>query len=230
MEAGFGEWGRKMQTDLSDGVRYLAREGIVDPTRVCIVGASYGGYAALAGVTVQSGVYRCAVSVAGISDLRRFRKWTVENHLSSSQRNWDRFMGTADQKDPDLLAVLPIEHVNAVSVPVLLIHGRDDTVVPYEQSDLMLNALKRAVKSVEMLTLKHEDHWLSRGETRLQMLQTSVAFLKVHNPPNAVQLAGAVLGRGHCGLGGAGGVMASDGSSNPGSTNSSSVPLPSETR
>ena len=184
MEAGFGEWGRKMQTDLSDGVRYLARQGIVDPKRVCIVGGSYGGYAALAGVTVESGVYRCAVSVAGISDLRRFRKWTVDNHLSWSQRNWDRFMGTADQKDPDLLAVSPIEHVSAVNVPVLLIHGRDDTVVPYEQSDLMLGALKRAGKSVEMVTLKHEDHWLSHGETRLQMLQASVAFLKAHNPPN----------------------------------------------
>ncbi len=76
LQAGFGEWGRKMQSDLSDGVRYLAHQGIIDPKRVCIVGASYGGYAALAGVTVESGVYRCAVSVAGISDLRRFRKWT----------------------------------------------------------------------------------------------------------------------------------------------------------
>jgi dipeptidyl aminopeptidase/acylaminoacyl peptidase len=93
-------------------------------------------------------------------------------------------MGTADQKNPDLLAVSPIEHVGAVSVPVLLIHGRDDTVVPYEQSEVMLSALKRAGKSVELVTLKHEDHWLSRGETRLQMLQASVAFLKANNPPN----------------------------------------------
>src|SRR5262249_23938626 len=74
LSAGFGEWGRKMQTDLSDGVRFLVNERIVDPGRVCIVGASYGGYAALAGVTLQSGVYRCAVSVAGISDLRAFVK------------------------------------------------------------------------------------------------------------------------------------------------------------
>jgi dipeptidyl aminopeptidase/acylaminoacyl peptidase len=185
LEAGYGEWGRKMQTDLSDGVRYLARLGTIDPKRVCIVGASYGGYAALAGVTVESGVYRCAVSVAGIADLRRFRKWMRESsHLGWSQRYWDRFMGTADQKDPDLLAVSPIEHVSAVSVPVLLIHGRDDTVVPYEQSDLMLSALKGAGKSVEMVTLKHEDHWLSRGETRLQMLQASVAFLRANNPPD----------------------------------------------
>jgi dipeptidyl aminopeptidase/acylaminoacyl peptidase len=184
LEAGFGEWGRKMQTDLSDGVRYLARQGIIDPKRVCIVGASYGGYAALAGVTVESGVYRCAVSVAGISDLRRFRKWTVANSVGWSQRYWDRFMGTADQKDPALIAISPIEHVAAVTVPVLLIHGRDDTVVPFEQSDVMLSALQRAGKPVTLVTMKHEDHWLSRGETRLQMLQATVDFLKANNPPN----------------------------------------------
>jgi dipeptidyl aminopeptidase/acylaminoacyl peptidase len=185
VQAGFGEWGRKMQTDLSDGVRYLAREGTIDPRRVCIVGASYGGYAALAGVSIESGVYRCAVSVAGISDLRRLRKWLVgRSGIGIGQRYWDRFMGTADQKEPALLAISPIEHVAAVASPVLLIHGRDDTVVPYEQSDLMLDALKRAGKSAQLVTLKHEDHWLSRSETRLQMLQATVDFLKANNPPN----------------------------------------------
>src|SRR6202023_1199495 len=69
--AGHGQWGRKMQTDLSDGVRYLEGQGIIDPARVCIVGASYGGYAALAGISLQHGIYRCAVSVAGLSDLHR---------------------------------------------------------------------------------------------------------------------------------------------------------------
>jgi dipeptidyl aminopeptidase/acylaminoacyl peptidase len=184
LQAGFGEWGRKMQSDLSDGVRYLANQGTIDPKRVCIVGASYGGYAALAGITVESGVYRCAVSVAGISDLRRFRKWTIANQMGWSQRYWDRFMGTADQNDPSLLAISPIEHVATVTVPVLLIHGRDDTVVPYEQSDVMQSALQRAGKSVTLVTMKHEDHWLSRGETRLQMLKATVDFLKANNPPD----------------------------------------------
>ena len=64
-----------------------------------------------------------------------------------------------------------------------LIHGRDDTVVPFRQSELMYDALRRAHKSVELVTLKHEDHWLSRCETRLQMLESSVAFLREHNPP-----------------------------------------------
>ena len=96
IEAGYGEWGRKMQTDLSDGVEYLAKAGIVDPSRVCIVGASYGGYAALAGVTLQSGIYRCAVSVAGLSDLPRMRSWTNETQLGRVSRYWDRFWGVAE--------------------------------------------------------------------------------------------------------------------------------------
>ena len=184
MEAGFGEWGRKMQTDLSDGVRYLVKEGLVDPARVCIVGASYGGYAALAGVTLDPGVYRCAVSVAGIGDLKRMLRWEGSVHSGDTQRYWDRFMGVKGPQDPVLDQISPIKHLEAVNVPVLLIHGRDDTVVPFDQSSDMYDALKHAKKDVEMVTLKKEDHWLSRSETRLQMLQSSVAFLRAHNPPD----------------------------------------------
>jgi dipeptidyl aminopeptidase/acylaminoacyl peptidase len=68
-------------------------------------------------------------------------------------------------------------------VRVLLIHGRDDTVVPYEQSEVMFKALTQAGKKVELVTLNREEHWLSRGETRLLMLQKSIAFLKANNPP-----------------------------------------------
>ena len=74
-------------------------------------------------------------------------------------------------------------YVNAVTGPVLLIHGRDDTVVPYEQSEVMADALKHAGKQVDLVALKHEDHWLSRSATRLQMLQATVAFLRMNNPP-----------------------------------------------
>lgn len=186
VSAGFGQFGRKMQTDLSDGVRYLVKQGLVDPARVCIVGASYGGYAALAGVSLDPGTYRCAVSVAGISDLRRFLK--VENQWNHLNRNhatryWGRYMGVTGADDPALDAISPIKHLAAISVPVLLIHGRDDTVVPFEQSQVMYDALRGANKDVQLVTLKKEDHWLSRGETRLQMLKESVAFLRAHNPP-----------------------------------------------
>jgi dipeptidyl aminopeptidase/acylaminoacyl peptidase len=185
---GFGEWGRKMQTDLSDGVRYLAKEGVIDPARVCIVGASYGGYAALAGVSLDPGVYRCAVSVAGLSDLHRQLSWVNQRQLSAGanlpQRYWDRFMGVSGADDPALDLISPLKHVDAIKVPVLLIHGKDDTVVPIEQSQVMYDALRSAKKDVRLVTLKEEDHWLSRGATRLQMLQESVAFLRAHNPPD----------------------------------------------
>ena len=185
MTAGYGEWGRKMQTDLSDGVRYLAKEGIIDPARVCIVGASYGGYAALAGVTLDPGVYSCAVSVAGISDLKTMLQWEKRRESGGEHvgtRFWNRYMGVSGPDDLALDLISPIKHLDNVNVPVMLIHGKDDTVVAYEQSEIMLKALKKANKKVELVTLKKEDHWLSRGETRLQMLKSSMAFIEANNP------------------------------------------------
>lgn len=187
LAAGFGEWGRKMQTDLSDGVRYLAQQGTIDPRRVCIVGASYGGYAALAGVALQADIYRCAVAVAGVADLKRFLIWTNENRNTDrnlAQRYWDRYLGVSGPDDPAVHAISPIDHLVDVKVPVLLIHGRDDTVVPFDQSKRMADALERAGKQVRLIALKGEDHWLSRSATRLQMLEACVAFLEANNPPN----------------------------------------------
>jgi dienelactone hydrolase len=179
---GFGEWGRKMQTDLSDGVRHLAGEGMIDPRRVCIVGASYGGYAALAGATIDTGVYRCAASVAGIGDLRQMIEWDKSragDQGAPGKRYQLRYMGAEDR----LADISPIFHVDRVTIPVLLVHGKDDTVVPYEQSQMMADALRKAGKDVQMVTLEREDHHLSRGATRLQMLEAVVAFLEKNNPP-----------------------------------------------
>ena len=186
LRAGFGQWGRKMQSDLSDGVRHLVASGIADPKRVCIVGASYGGYAALAGVTLQSGIYRCAVSVAGVADPAGMLHWANDRMMTTQNeftRYWDRFLGVNGPKDPRLHEISPIDHVAAVSVPVMLIHGRDDTVVPYGQSVEMAKALKRAGKSVEFVSLPHEDHWLSHSATREQMLEAVVTFLEHNDPP-----------------------------------------------
>ena len=187
LQAGYGEWGRKMQSDLSDGVHYLAEQGVIDPTRVCIVGRGYGGYAALAGVTLQTGIYRCSISVAGIADLKKFLQWANSKAGGGdtlTERQWDRFLGISGRGDSALPGISPSQHVSASTVPVLLIHGRDDTVVPYEQSEFMADALKHAGRPVELVTLDKEDHWLSRSPTRLQMLQATVAFLKVNNPPD----------------------------------------------
>lgn len=187
MEAGFGEWGRKMQTDLSDGVRHLAEQGVIDPERVCIMGASYGGYAALAGPTLDPGVYRCAISVAGVSDLRRMVNTEAREGVqrdNQTVRYWNRFMGAERLGDRSLDERSPAQLADRADAPILLIHGRDDTVVPVEQSRIMASALRRAGKPVELVELAGEDHWLSRSETRQRMLEEAVRFLMAHNPPD----------------------------------------------
>jgi dipeptidyl aminopeptidase/acylaminoacyl peptidase len=109
------------------------------------------------------------------------RNWSGEN---LAQRYWDRFLSVRGPKDPAVEAISPIRHLDAITVPVLLIHGLDDTVVPFEQSQVMYDALHRANKDVQLVRLRNEDHWLSRSGTRLQMLETPVAFLRAHNPPD----------------------------------------------
>ena len=178
--AGYGEWGKKMQSDISDGLAELVKQGIADPKRACIVGASYGGYAALAGVTLQQGLYRCAVSVAGIGDVSRM--FRVENSQSG---NWSFFkrslleeLGPRSGFDD----ISPRRFAARADAPILLIHGRDDVVVPFEQSSMMASALKDAGKPHRLVELPDEDHWLSRPATRLQMLEETVAFVEQHNP------------------------------------------------
>jgi len=187
LAAGYGEFGRKMLSDLVDGGTYLVKEGIVDPKRVCIVGASYGGYAALAGVTLTPGVFRCAVSVAGISDPRTLLdagNSNVRNFDNTVQRYLDRYLGVEGHLDSRLDEISPIKHVSSVTVPVLLIHGQQDAVVPFAQSTAMFHALQDAKKDVKFVPLDNEDHWLSRGKTRLEMLQATVDFLRRNNPPD----------------------------------------------
>ncbi|MDJ0760712.1 MAG: alpha/beta fold hydrolase [Woeseiaceae bacterium] len=181
-EAGRGEWGGKMQTDLDDGVDHLVQLGKVDPDRVCIVGASYGGYAALAASVQSEGRYHCAASVNGLSDLRRMLSdrsrdfgrdhWVI--------RYWETLYGT-DRYDKETIdALSPAKMADRVDIPVLLIHGKDDTVVPIEQSRVMHKALRRADKDVTFIQLKGEDHWLSYGDTRLAALGAISEFVERH--------------------------------------------------
>lgn len=180
--AGHGEWGRKMQSDISDGLAQLARDGIVDGRRACIMGASYGGYAALAGVTLQKGLYRCAVSVAGIGDVQKM----VITDISESGGNATLRRALKEEVGArrDLRAVSPIQFAASADAPILLIHGKDDTVVDYDQSNDMAAALRRAGKTVEFVILPEGDHGLSKSATRLTMLQATVAFIEKYNPPD----------------------------------------------
>ena len=184
--AGFGEIGKKMQTDLSDGVRALAAQGLIDPKRVCIGGASYGGYAALAGATLDTGVYRCAISISGVSDMRKqVRHWKGDQPKESPDiRFWKRFLGVTDLGESKIDAINPVNFASKITIPVLLVHGEEDTTVPFDQSVDMSNAMKSAGKPVEFVRLKGEDHHMSRSATRLQMLKAVGAFLQANNPPN----------------------------------------------
>ncbi|MBO6609914.1 alpha/beta fold hydrolase [Altererythrobacter sp.] len=179
VNAGDGEWGRKMQTDKSDGLRALAKAGIVDAGRACIVGASYGGYAAVAGVTIEQDVYRCAVAVNGVFDLKRLLDWRITGRRDIFRRAADRQFG----KETDLDAISPTKLAQRADAPIMLIHGRDDTVVPYEQSLFMKDALEDADKPVAMISLDGEDHYLSQPDTRKAMLNAAVGFVERHNPP-----------------------------------------------
>ena len=179
MRAGFGEWGRKMQTDKTDGLAALAQKGIIDPARVCIAGASYGGYAALAGVTLQQALFRCAVAVVPVSDIGNMYREYVR---ASGQRGTTR-AGLLDQLGPskDWNEVSPLRSAANADAPIMLIHGKDDVVVPYAHSSRMANALKNAGKFFELVALEGEDHWLSRSETRRAMLDAAVHLVKQHN-------------------------------------------------
>ena len=184
--AGYGEWGGKMQTDLSDGVAYLALQGIVDSKRVCIMGSSYGGYAALAGVTLQKGVYRCSVAVSAVSDVGRLMRDDMLKYgeHNAMVRDEKRLFAVDSLSDSKLDARSPDEHADAADAPILLIHGKDDTVVPFAHAQAMASALKKAGKPFEFVVLDGEDHWMSSSATRLQKLTAAITFLEKYNPPN----------------------------------------------
>lgn len=181
-EAGLHQWGLKMQDDISDGVKKLVADGIADPKRVCIVGASYGGYAALAGATFSPDLYACAVSVAGVSDLPAMLTWESEQAGRHSQNVsfWASRIGDATADAARLHATSPALHADQVRAPVLLLHGIGDTTVPIEQSEEERDALVRAGKKVEFVQLPGTDHYLSLAETRIQVLTEIERFLKTN--------------------------------------------------
>jgi dipeptidyl aminopeptidase/acylaminoacyl peptidase len=181
LDAGNGQWGRKMQTDLSDGVRELARRGVIDKSRVAILGVSYGGYAALAGATLDPGVYRCAIAISGISDVGSHLEWEIERAGDkwNPQIRYIQLM-LGDQKDFEPIS--PARQADKAYCPILLIHGTDDSVVDYKQSQRMDAALTAAGKPHAFITLQGQDHWETVGSARIDMMNNALAFLEKYNP------------------------------------------------
>jgi dipeptidyl aminopeptidase/acylaminoacyl peptidase len=172
LEAGWQAWGTVMHDDITSGARWLISEGIADPKRMCIVGWSYGGYAALIGVVKEPDLYRCAVSIAGVSDLPRL------------QRDDGRFYGgraarreLTGSNRSELLEVSPLKQANRIKVPVLLVHGEDDIQVLVDHSKVMARELNRNHIRNELVLIKEGDHALSRGEWRLTLFTRIEKFL-----------------------------------------------------
>ncbi len=175
--AGYKQWGGLMQDDVTDGLKAMIEQGVADAKRICIVGHSYGGYAALAGATFTPDLYKCAVSISGVSDLPDMLG-SVKEHIgdeSNSIAYWKISIG--EIYDKALIPRSPARAAANVRIPILLLHGQDDTVVPIAQSEKMARELGKLGKPVTFVRLEGEDHWLSRGETRLQVLKEIEKFL-----------------------------------------------------
>lgn len=175
-EKGEGQWGLAMQDDLDDAVKALTDLGIADPARVCMVGGSYGGYAAIRAAQRDGKTYRCAVSYAGVSDLNRMLKHQSSFLFGGARRDWLR------EQAPDLKNVSPLNFPSEFSIPLLLMHGEEDRVVPIVQSKVLAQKLKAAGKDVTYIVQPEGDHHFSRTEDRLEFLKALEAFLKKHNP------------------------------------------------
>ena len=179
-EAGYGEWGLKMQDDVTDGVKKLIADGIADPKRICIVGASYGGYAALAGAAFTPDLYACAVSFAGVSDLGKFLRTRASDYGSDSWMisTWTRYIGNRYDDSDKLAATSPAENAAKIKCPVLLFHGAGDTTVRIDQSEEMRDALQKAGKQVEFVRFDADSHYMLLADTRTRFLKETEAFLK----------------------------------------------------
>lgn len=176
--AGLQRWGLEMQDDLSDAAQWAVQQGLADAKRVAIVGASYGGYAALMGAVKTPLVFRCAASFGAVSDLRDFvshRALFVGGAVDAETRI-GKYWGDRQR----LKETSPQEQVARIQVPVLLVHGTSDAIVPVSQSQDMARALAREGKSVRYIEQKGGDHYLSRYSHRLEFFTALESFLAEH--------------------------------------------------
>ena len=183
VERGYGEFGRGMQDDLDDGVDWLVKQGIVDPKRVCIVGGSYGGYAAMWGAIRNPERYRCAISWAGVTDLKGQLKH--DRSLFAARRyyrDWRERVTGIDEKRADLEGLSPLRQAHRLKVPLLIGHGKWDKTVPVTQSEEMEKALGKKGIKVEAAYYDKQGHSISASEDLANWLWRMEKFLAEHNP------------------------------------------------
>jgi dipeptidyl aminopeptidase/acylaminoacyl peptidase len=179
-DAGRGQWGLRMQDDVTDAVRHMIEVGVADPNRICIIGASYGGYAALAGVALTPELYRCAISIAGVSDLAEaLRDERREGFGSVSYQYWVRSIGDPRLNAEAIAAASPRQQASRITAPVLLMHGEDDPIVPIEQSEIMEEALRGSAHPARLIRFEDAAHpWIGWStQDRVRVFEETERFL-----------------------------------------------------
>ena len=175
-QAGARQWGGTMQDDVTDATRWAVEQGVADPGRICIYGASYGAYTALMGVAKEPGLYRCAAGYVGVYDLPTMRK--EERFGSRATQTWmSEWVG---DDEATLAANSPSRMASRIKAPVFLAAGGDDLVAPIEHSKKMERALKAANVPVETLYYPGEGHGFYKPEHRREFYSRLLAFLGKH--------------------------------------------------
>jgi dipeptidyl aminopeptidase/acylaminoacyl peptidase len=174
---GYREWGGKMQDDLSDGVRWCIEQGYADPARVGIFGASYGGYATMAGLTLTPELYCCGINYVGVADLELRgggRAFMPPRILAES-----RAITTLDPiKDADRLrSVNPINHIAAMRAPLMAAYGKNDPRVRFDQWQKLEARLKQYGKEYEVIVEENEGHGFRKLENKLEFYAKVENFL-----------------------------------------------------
>lgn len=178
MQQGLASWGQAMQDDVADGTQWLIDQNIADKDKICILGASYGGYAALMGGVKTPELYRCIVSFAGVTDVERLVK------QSRRYTNYDIVKKQIGSDYDQLWDNSPLKYAEQIDKPVLLIHGSKDRVVRVNHSERMYDELKDEGKSVRYIELDGGDHYLSNNRHRLTTFKAIESFLGQYNPTN----------------------------------------------
>ena len=181
LAAGQGEWGRKMQDDLSDAVKWAIDQGIADPERIAIYGASYGGYAALAGATFTPNLYRCAINYVGVSDLSII---TSPGRLYGDQAEIYRRVWVGSDREY-LFNHSPVNFVERIRIPTLHSYGENDPRVVIKHWIQLESALKRYHKPYEFIREENEGHGFRHESARIAFYKKMEQFLALHMAPRS---------------------------------------------
>ncbi|MDR0225209.1 MAG: S9 family peptidase [Burkholderiaceae bacterium] len=181
-EAGFGQWGLKMQDDITDGVNWLIAQGIADPGRIGIYGASYGGYATLAGVAFTPDLYAAAVDYVGVSNLFTFMQSIPPYWKPMLDKMYD-MVGDPQRDRERLAATSPALHADQIRTPLFIAQGAQDPRVAKDESDQVVKALRERGVDVEYMVKDNEGHGFHNDENKFEFYEAMEQFLVRHLKP-----------------------------------------------